>query len=76
MYEQHRYRFNVSIDKDTLLAIYKGVIQRVRVRTFEGLIVDIDANHLKKYTTEDGIRGTFELVTSEDNRFIKLLKLK
>jgi hypothetical protein len=75
MYGENRYRFSLSMSKETLLSLYKGAFQRVRVRTFEGLVIDIDANHLKKFTTEDGIHGTFELVTTSSNKFLKMIQI-
>ncbi|SFS78041.1 Protein of unknown function [Succinivibrio dextrinosolvens] len=75
MFGENRYRFSLSMSKQTLLSIYKGTFQRVRVRTFEGLVIDIDANHLKQFTTEDGIHGTFELVTTSSNKFVKLIQI-
>ncbi len=75
MYGNNHYRFSLSISKDTLLNIYKGAYQRVRVRTYEGLVLDIDANHLKNFTTQDGIHGEFELITTKDNKFVKIVQL-
>jgi hypothetical protein len=69
------YRFSLSLDRDTLLEIYHGTIKRIRVRTFEGLVVDIDANHLKRFTTQDGIFGKFELVTTSENKFLEIVKI-
>lgn len=75
MYGQNHYRFSLSMSKETLLSLYKGAFQRVRVRTFEGLVLDIDANHLKQFTTENGIHGTFELITTSSNKFVKLIQV-
>ncbi|MBQ9220680.1 MAG: DUF2835 family protein [Succinivibrio dextrinosolvens] len=76
MFGENRYRFSLSMSKQTLLSLYKGAFQRVRVRTFEGLVIDIDANHLKNFTTEDGIHGIFELVTTSSNKFVKLIQIE
>ena len=76
MFGENRYRFSLSMSNQTLLSLYKGAFQRVRVRTFEGLVIDIDANHLKKFTTEDGIHGIFELVTTSSNKFVKLIQIE
>ena len=76
MFGENRYRFSLSMSKQTLLSLYKGAFQRVRVRTFEGLVIDIDANHLKNFTTEDGIHGIFELVTTSSIKFVKLIQIE
>ena len=75
MFGNNTYKFSLSLDKESLLAIYKGTIQRVRVQTYEGLVIDLDANHLKRFTTENGISGFFELVTTKDNKFVKIRKI-
>ncbi len=75
MFGDNHYRFSLSMSKETLLSLYKGAFQRVRVRTFDGLVLDIDANHLKNFTTEDGIHGTFELITTSSNKFIKIIQI-
>ena len=49
--------------------------RRVRVRTDGGMVVDLDANHLKEFTSEDGIHGIFELLTTHDNKFVKIQRL-
>ena len=67
MYGYKHYRFSLSIDRDTLL--------RIRVRTDEGMVVDLDANHLKEFTSEDGIHGIFELLTTQENKFVKIQRL-
>ena len=59
MYGYKHYRFSLSIDRDTLLSVNQGAVKRIRVRTDEGMVADLDANHLKEFTSEDGIHGRF-----------------
>ena len=73
MYGYKHYRFSLSIDRDTLLSVYQGAVKRIRVRTDEGMVVD--ANHLKEFTSEDGIHGIFELLTTQENKFVKIQRL-
>lgn len=75
MFGQNTYRFFMNVDRETLLAIYEGSIKRIRVKTDEGLVLDIDAAHLKAFTTQDGIKGRFELKTSKENKFIGISRI-
>ena len=75
MYGYKHYRFSLSIDRDTLMSVYQGAVKRIRVRTDEGMVVDLDANHLKEFTSDDGIHGIFELLTTQENKFVKIQRL-
>ena len=75
MFGQKRYRFSLSITKEQLLAVYKGAIQRVRIRAYDGTVLELDANRLKMFTTIEGIYGEFELVTTMENKFVELRQL-
>jgi len=75
LFGQNTYRFSMNVDRETLLAVYEGTIRRIRVKTDEGLVLDIDAQHLKAFTTPDGIYGRFELKTSKENKFIGISKI-
>ncbi len=72
MFGQRKFRFGLSISQEQLLAVYSGAIRRFRIRTDEGLVLDIDAEHLKKYTTQSGIYGRFQLTVTSDNKFVSL----
>lgn len=75
MYGYKHYHFALDINRELLLGLYKGSYRRVHVRTFEGLVVDIDAEHLRPFTTEDGISGCFKLTISSSNRFVSLQRI-
>lgn len=72
MYGYRYYKFSLSISSEQLLDVYSGSIRRIRVRTDEGLVLDIDADHLRKFTTRSGISGRFQLTTTQDNKFVSL----
>lgn len=75
MFGYKSYRFSMAVTKDQLLNVYSGAVKRFRVRSVEGLVLDIDAKHLRQFTTEDGIYGLFELTTTADNKFLKITKI-
>lgn len=66
------YHFYLNIDIDELMRVYRGSAHRLRVRSMEGPVVDLDANHLRSFTTRTGISGSFVLVVNENNKFIRL----
>lgn len=72
---ERSYIFSIDLSSDELLRIYSGSIHRVRIRTIEGLVVDLDANHLRKFTTRTGVKGRFKLVTTMENRFLRIERL-
>ena len=75
LYNVENFGNDLEICEETLLAVYEGTIRRIRVKTDEGLVLDIDAQHLKAFTTPDGIYGRFELKTSKENKFIGISKI-
>lgn len=76
MYGYRYYRFSLDIGPEELLSVYSGAIRRIRVRTDGGLVVDLDADHLRSFTSPDGIRGVFNLVTTQDNGFVRLERIE
>jgi len=54
------------------MRVYRGSAHRLRVRAMEGPIIDLDANHLRRFTTRSGIQGNFVLVVNENNKFLRL----
>lgn len=75
MYGQKYYHFRLNIGPDELMRVYRGSAHRLRVTTAEGLVLDLDANHLRQFTTRSGVIGDFRLVTNAENKFIRLEKL-
>lgn len=75
MYGQKYYHFRLNIGPDELMRVYTGAAHRLRVTCIEGLVLDLDANHLRKFTTRTGISGNFRLVTNAENKFVRLEKL-
>lgn len=75
MFGYRYYKFNLNISAEELLRVYTGSARKVMVRTYEGLNLELDANHLRKFTTKDGICGKFVLTTNAENKFISLEKI-
>ena len=69
------FHFHLNIDPDELMRVYRGAAHRLRVRSLEGPVRDLDANHLRAYTTRSGIQGDFRLVISAQNKFLRLERI-
>lgn len=69
------YHFYLNIDTDELMRVYRGSAHRLRVQSREGSVIDIDANHLRSFTTRSGVQGSFRLVISETNKFLRLERI-
>lgn len=52
--------------------VYRGAVQKLRVRTDNDIILELDANHLRKFATNQGIDGRFRLITNQENKFVRL----
>ena len=75
MFGRKEYIFNINLTSEKLLDIYKGIYRRIQVVSSEGLTLEIDVNHIKQFTTHNGIHGSFKLTTSAENKFIKIEKI-
>ncbi len=75
MYGYKRYQFYLNISKEQLLTVYQGHIHKLVTKTDQGMTLQLDANHLRKFTTNNGIQGRFELVTTSSNKFVSLNKI-
>ena len=69
------YHFYLSIDPQELMRLYSGAAKRLRVRSAEGPMLDLDVNHLRSFTTHSGVSGRFRLVVTEQNKFIRLERI-
>lgn len=74
MYGYKYYHFSLNISADELKRVYAGFTHRLIARTDEGLVLELDANHLRKFTTTSGIVGRFVLQTTSSNKFVSLTK--
>lgn len=73
-YVAREFIFRLALSQEQVLAIYSGV-GKVLVRTEDGLRVQINAIHLRQFTTRDGIYGRFRMLIDEQNRMIGVEKI-
>ncbi len=72
MYGYKTYRFYLDISKEQLLRVYTGSARNLIVTTDRGIVLQLDAQHLTKFTTKEGVHGRFVLKTTSTNKFISL----
>jgi Protein of unknown function (DUF2835) len=66
---------DLAIDKDEWLRIYKGQTNLVYAISRDGRSIQFPANILSKYTTHNGIEGSFVININEDGKFQSIIKL-
>jgi hypothetical protein len=70
-----QYRFYLGLSHDQVLAFYQGYITAVQVLTEEGLRLQLDLVHFRRFFTHTGVSGYFVLTTSATGKFIRLEKI-
>jgi hypothetical protein len=63
---------DLRITKDEWLKIYRGHTQLVRATSRDGRSIQFPANILSKYTTHDGIAGSFVIRFDENGKFTSI----
>lgn len=66
---------DLHIPKDEWLKIYRGQTNLVYAVTRDGRSIQFPANILSRYTTHDGILGSFEIGFGVDGKFQTITKL-
>jgi hypothetical protein len=67
--------FKLAISADDYLRYYQGQARNVSVIADDGRRIEFPAEHLRQFVLHDGVKGWFELVFDEDNRFVDLRKI-
>lgn len=60
--------------KDDFMPYYRGQLSTIITQTINGQTVQFPAMHMRKFLTNQGIKGQFCLET-KNNKFISLTKL-
>lgn len=67
--------FSLAISAEDYLRFYQGTARNVSVRADDGRRIVFPAEHLRPFVRHDGVRGRFELVFDDNNKFIALRRL-
>ena len=68
-------KFSLRITKDQYLAYYTGAVKDIITRGHDGRTIRFPAKILQPFVTHDGVAGTFELKTDENNRFKEIRRV-
>ena len=67
--------FSVSLSSEQVLQFYKGLKNRVQVRTTDGQSMSIPYDILVQHVTREGIYGTFEITYGDDGKLGELRRI-
>jgi hypothetical protein len=70
-----QYRFYLELNYEQVLAFYRQQVNAVQVLTDEGLRLQLDLSHFRRFFTQSGIRACFVLTISAEGKFIRLEKI-
>jgi len=66
---------DISITKDEWMKIYRGETNLVNATSRDGRSIQFPANILSKYTTHNGIKGSFVINFNDAGKFQSIIKL-
>ncbi|NEV61780.1 DUF2835 domain-containing protein [Thiorhodococcus minor] len=67
-----RFYFSLSISASEYLKYYRGAAGRVIVRASDGRTLSIPAANLRRFVTQEGIRGQFCLTVDQDHKLVSI----
>ena len=70
-----RLRFSISISADQFLRYYAGSADKVIVTADDGRRIQLPANSFRRFVTQEGISGEFELTLDQNNKLVDLRRL-
>ncbi len=69
------YILDLVISTQELQRYYAHGVRTVVAKARSGKTLRFDARHLRPHITDQGIRGSFQLTTDDENRFVALERL-
>jgi len=73
---KHQFiRFQLGINADQFLRVYKGSAKNISVRADDGRLIKFPAQNIKQFLTHDGIYGHFEMELTSEHKFVAIKKL-
>jgi hypothetical protein len=66
------YHFRININYQEFEKLYRTPNVVVKVRSEQGLMIQLPAMRFVPFFTQLGVRGYFELQLSDENKFLKL----
>ena len=72
----NRIRFCLSISYETYLTYYRGEVEYVITRSYDGRSVKFPARYLRRFVTHEGIFGEFEIEFDQNKRFKDMRRIR
>ena len=69
------YQFSLYLSAAKTESIYQGQIKYIIVETDQGIKLQLPAHNFKPFVNSNGIRGSFRLVTDDQNQLKKIEKI-
>ena len=66
---------DIHITRDEWMKIYRGETNIVYAKSRDGRSIQFPANILNKYTTHNGIAGSFVINVNDEGKFQSIIKL-
>ena len=63
---------SLRISADKMLSVYRGGARTVWTKTSDGRTIEFPADLLRKFVSEDGVYGSFEICFDGQNRLISM----
>lgn len=67
-----RFEFSINLSAEKTQRIYAGRARYILVFTDEGTSIQLPAVNFRRYVSEQGIHGRFEVEIDDNNKIIRL----
>ena len=72
---QHIF-FSLQLSYDQFLQVYQGIAKNILVVANDGRRIAFPARNIQSFLTKEGINGHFEMVLTNENKFVSIKKLR
>ena len=69
------YQFSLYLSAAKTESIYQGQVKYIIVETDHGIKLQLTAHNFRPFVNSNGIRGSFRLVTDDQNQLKKIEKI-
>ena len=69
------YRLHFHLTREEYLRYYQGAASAIIAPAEDGTRVQFPAHALRPYVSEEGVSGSFVLVTDDNNKLVELKKI-
>lgn len=70
-----RIRFSMNLSADEYLHFYRGQAKAVSILADDGRRIEIPAASFRKFVTQDGVTGRFEMLLDSNNKLLRIERI-